>query len=125
MADVRGARKGAPELAELKLAELALAPGWPLQRSIGFLNEAVSAHPDNPNLLTARSEVLAKIGAMSAATSDTQRASKLNQVSPILAAAYIRALIFEGKTDEARRELRDAQVRWPAVPALRDEAARI
>lgn len=124
-ADVQAAQKVFPGLPELKLAEQELATKSSLQETIEVLDKAVSAHPENPNVLTARSQALAQVGAMSAATNDARTAVRLDPFSSNVFAAYINALTFEGKVDEARTELRSALMRWPATPAIQDAATQI
>jgi tetratricopeptide (TPR) repeat protein len=117
--DVQSARKAVPGLPEIAVAEASLARGGSFEQPIAILDKAIAEHPDSPWLLSARSELMSAVGRTSSAAEDARRSAELDKFSPAFRSLYIKSLVFNGKTDFAREELRRANQLWPESEAIR------
>jgi tetratricopeptide (TPR) repeat protein len=117
--DAAAARKIAPDMAEVTLAELmdrTLAPA----RRIEIVDQAKAQDPQNPVVLIARGTELATVGRMAEAQAEEDEAAKLDPLSPTTRVNQILATIFAGKIDRARLELAAAKRLWPDSAAVRE-----
>ncbi len=119
-ADMDRARKVAPDLPELRLAEVALLPATAYARRLDLLARAVEKAPTKAELFTDQSGALQSVGRMSDAIASARRAAQLDPLSPAVTTQLIMALAYGGQADQARAELSRAERLWAGTDALRD-----
>lgn len=83
-----------------------------------LIDSAVEAYPDNPDLLTLRSNLLMSVGRMNAAAQTAKHAAEVDVLSPAVRAAYIFTLAHSGQKELALHELARAQAIWPGAANL-------
>lgn len=118
--DMATARKLAPDLPVLTLADVALLPKTDFAGAIDRLTKAVARHPDDPDLISEQGGAVARVGQMMRGAQLAKRAAELDPLSPTATGAYILALAYSGEIDAARRELAKAERIWAGTGALRD-----
>jgi tetratricopeptide (TPR) repeat protein len=118
--DMAKARKIAPDVAALAIADLVFLPDGAYAKKLELLAKALERSPDDPKLLIEQSGALQSVGRMSDAVSSSQRAAKLDPLSPAATTQYLRTLAYAGQIESARKELAQAQRLWAGTGALRD-----
>jgi hypothetical protein len=117
---IEAARKVNPRLAEIPIAEAALL-GWRYLVKRGrILDQAAAVHPDDPNVLAARSAFLSSVGRTRESIDDASHAVDVDPLSPLRRNEYISALMYGGRIDAAREELNTASRLWPGTVTLKD-----
>lgn len=112
------ARKFSPGLAEATIAELTLNPSMPVGRAVALVERARTDDPSNAAVLLAHANQMQRVGLMSAAIEDSQRAVELDPLSPYTRAQFVTTLLYSGNTERARAELANAKRLWPDAPAI-------
>ena len=119
-ADIERARKIAPDLPEIKLAQLALLPPDNYGDALELLQNVKSRAPEEPQVWLAEADQLARVGRMQDAIRSARRASELDPLSPAVSSSLISTLAWGGEIELARAELGRAERLWPGTGALRD-----
>jgi tetratricopeptide (TPR) repeat protein len=119
-ADMEKARRFAPDVPELVLAELTLLPTTAYEQRLNLLAKAMAQAPDEPVVHSEQSGALQGVGRMGDAVAAARRSAELNPLSPTATTGLIMALAYAGHLEEARRELALAERRWAGTGALRD-----
>lgn len=86
--------------------------------ALGIIDRGLAAHPDSAVLRDLRSYYLSKIGRANEGVAESERAVRLNPLSPSLRDSYISSLAYAGRTEPAFRELKEAEAIWPGSTAL-------
>ncbi|MDP9423318.1 MAG: winged helix-turn-helix domain-containing protein [Pseudomonadota bacterium] len=118
--DIERARKIAPGLPEIKLAQLDLLPPGHYAEALDLLRNLKAQAPEKPEVWAAEANALSHVGRMREAVESARRAVELDPLSPSLSSTLISQLAWGGATDQARAELRRAERLWPGTGALRD-----
>jgi DNA-binding winged helix-turn-helix (wHTH) protein/tetratricopeptide (TPR) repeat protein len=118
--DIEQARKIAPDLPEIKLAQLDLLPPNKHAEAFEILRTLKAEAPDNPAVWVAEANALSRIGRMQHAAESARRAAELDPLSPAALRSWIILLAWSGATDVARKELGRAERLWHGTGALRD-----
>lgn len=119
-ADIEQARKVAPELPALILAEVNFLPPAAYEQRLNLLTKAADQAPDNPDVYSAQVAALQAVGRMGESVVAARRAGELDPLSPSATTQVIMALAYAGQIDSARRELAKAERLWAGTGALRD-----
>jgi tetratricopeptide (TPR) repeat protein len=109
------ARQLNPGIAEADLAETVLLPPAAFAQQLALVDRAAGESPDNPVVLSFRSNVLLSVGRLGEAVDDAGRASQLDQLSPSLSGAYMVALAYGGLIEPARKQLEELEKLWPGA----------
>ena len=109
------ARELHPGIAEADLAETVLLPPAAYARKLALVDRAASRSPDDPAVLSFRSNVLFSVGRLNEAVDNAGRASELDQLSPALSSAYMVALAYAGMIEPARKQLEELEKLWPGA----------
>lgn len=104
-----------PTMGEVFMARAWLAPPRPIVGFIKLVDQAVSADPDNPDILAFQAIALTNVGRMEDALSATHRAVKANPLSPSARDALITAMLNNNQVDAARNELQKSEQLWPGA----------
>lgn len=118
--DIAVTRKIAPDLPEIRLAEMQLLPPTAFRQRFALLSEAVTAAPQDANIHSVASSSNLGVGRMFDGVQSARRAAELDPLSPGHTTALILALAYAGQIDEARAELARAERLWAGTAALRD-----
>lgn len=119
-ADIEQARKVAPDLPALALAELHFVPPAAYEQRLNLLAKAATQAPDNPDIFSAQVAAMQAVGRMGESVVAAQRAGELDPLSPVATTQVIMALAYAGQLDRAKRELAQAERLWAGTGALRD-----
>ena len=117
---IAAARKLNPQMAEATLAEIALLPFADLVTRKRLIERAKQNSPDNPAVLSARSDFLRSVGRMREAIADASRAVELDPLSPLFHGGYFATLLYGESFEAAEQELRRVEQLWPGSSTLRD-----
>lgn len=118
--DIEKARKVAPDLPEIKLAELNLLPPGGYGDTLELLRKLEAEAPENPMVFAEEADALSDVGRIQHAIASAQRAVELDPLSPAASSHLISLLAWGGATELARKELARAERLWPGTGALRD-----
>jgi DNA-binding winged helix-turn-helix (wHTH) protein/tetratricopeptide (TPR) repeat protein len=118
--DIEAARRIAPDLPEITLAQLDLLPPGAYAETLNLLQKVKTEAPENPEVWSAETSALSSVGRMNDAIEAARRAVELNPLSPAMSSRLISNLAWSGGTDVAREELARAERLWPGTGALRD-----
>lgn len=118
--DIERARKIAPYLPEIKLAELELLPYDNHAEAFEILRQLKAQAPEKPEVWIAEAYALSLVGRMGEATESARRAAELDPLSPSALRGWITQLAWSGDTDVARLQLERAERLWRGTGALRD-----
>jgi DNA-binding winged helix-turn-helix (wHTH) protein/tetratricopeptide (TPR) repeat protein len=118
------ARKLDPELPEAYVAEFLTLPISAFDERSRLVDRASARHPNNPDLLAIRAELLLAVGRSSEAIEAARRAVELDPLSPGLGNNLIQTLAYSGRTEMAAEELKRAEQLWPGTLTLRDARFR-
>ena len=118
--DIERARTAAPDLPEIKLAELDLLPPGMHAETFELLRQLKAQAPMRPEVWMAEANALSLVGRMEEATEAARRAAELDPLSPAALRSWITSLAWSGATDAAREELERAERVWHGTGALRD-----
>ncbi len=118
------ARKLDPHIPEAYVAEFLMLPISNFDERLRLIDKASAVHPNNPDLLTIRSEFFLAVGRLNEAVEAARRAFELDQLTPGLGNNLIQTLAYSGQTEVAAGELKRAEQRWPGTLTLRDARFR-
>lgn len=118
------ARKLDPHIPEAYVAEFLMLPISAFDERLKLIDKASAVHPNNPDLLTIRSEFFLTVGRLNEAVEAARRAYELDQLTPGLGNNLIQTLAYSGQTAVAAGELKRAEQLWPATLTLRDARFR-
>jgi DNA-binding winged helix-turn-helix (wHTH) protein/tetratricopeptide (TPR) repeat protein len=118
------ARKLDPNIPEAYVAEFLMLPISSFDERLRLIDKASAVHPDNPDLLTIRSEFFLAVGRLNEAVEAARRAFELDPLTPGLGNNLIQTLAYSGQTEVAAGELKRAEQRWPGTLTLRDARFR-
>ena len=118
------ARKLDPHIPEAYVAEFLMLPISAFDERLKLIDKASAVHPDNPHLLTIRSEFFLVVGRLNEAVEAARRAYELDQLTPGLGNNLIQTLAYSGQTAVAAGELKRAERLWPGTLTLRDARFR-
>ena len=118
------ARKLDPDLPEAYVAEFLTLPISAFDERSELIDRASARHPDDPDLLAIRAELLLAVGRSSEAIEAARRAVELDPLSPGLGNNLIQTLAYSGRTEMAAEELKRAEQLWPGTLTLRDARFR-
>jgi tetratricopeptide (TPR) repeat protein len=118
--DIKRARQRFPDMAEATAAEVTATSDLNYLEAIALLDKAKSQDPDNPRILLDHSQAMATVGRVADELDDLRRAAQLDPLSPLIRKYLIRALVYAGRSDEARAELARAKRLWPGTETIRD-----
>ena len=117
---INAARKVDADMAEIAVAEAAFLGNGYLVKRGRILDQTASAHPDDANVLGARSSFLAEVGRMRESIGDARRAVEVDPLSPLRRNEYISSLMYGGRIDAAREQLNTANRLWPGTVTFGD-----
>lgn len=118
--DIARARRVAPDLPEIRLAEHVLLPPTAYGPALDLLSTAAAQAPDSAEVQAAQSSALLRVGRMAEGVRAARRASELDPLSPGLETQHILSMAYAGQLDEASKELARAERLWAGTGALRD-----
>lgn len=118
--DIEAARRVAPDLPEIQLAELDLLPPDRYADALEVLQTLKEKVPGKPEVWAAEANALSRVGFMEKAIVSSRRAAELDPLSPAASRGLIFSLAWGGATEAARDELERAERLWPGTGALRD-----
>lgn len=118
------ARKLDPHIPEAYVAEFLMLPISSFDERLKLIDRASAVHPNNPDLLTIRSEFFLTVGRLNEAVEAARRAFELDPLTPGLGNNLIQTLAYSGQTEVAAGELKRAEQRWPGTLTLRDARFR-
>lgn len=118
------ARKLDPNIPEAYVAEFLMLPISSFDQRLKLIDRASTVHPDNPDLLTIRSEFFLTVGRLNEAVEAARRAFEFDELTPGLGNNLIQTLAYSGQTEVAAGELKRAEQRWPGTLTLRDARFR-
>lgn len=118
--DISKARKVAPDLLEIKLAEIDLLPPNDYRSLLDRLAQAKAQAADNAGTSLAEAMLLMRVGRMFDAIQSARRAAELDPLSPAVTTHFINVLAWGGQIDLAKEELQKAEQKWPGTGALAD-----
>lgn len=118
--DIERARRVAPDLPEIKLAQLDLLPPSKYADAFEILRALKAQAPQRPEVWIAEADALAHVGRMAEAAESARSAAELDPLSPAGLSRWITMLAWSGATDVARKELERAERLWHGTGALRD-----
>ena len=118
--DIDAARKVAPDLPQITLAQIHLLPAWAYGQALDLLDRAKARAPETPELYADEALMLMRVGRMSDAVASARRAAELDPLSPMSQTQLILALAYGGQIEAAREELQRAEQIWAGTAALRD-----
>ena len=118
--DIAGARKVAPELPEIKLAQLRLLSRTSYAEAFQLLDELKAQAPDEAEVWVEDANALARVGRLRDSIVSARRAVELDPLSPATSREFIKTLASAGEIEAARRELARAERLWPGTGSLRD-----
>jgi len=119
-ADIEGARRIAPDLPEIKLAQLDLLPPDKYAEAFELLRTVKAEAPEKPEVWLAEANALSRVGRMEESAESARRAAELDPLSPGALSTWITYLAWSGATDVARKQLERAERLWHGTGALRD-----
>lgn len=118
--DIRKARRIAPDLPEIKLAEIELLPPHDYAGVFDRLAQAKALTPDKADIWLFETIPLQRVGRMSDAIVSARRAAELDPLSPAATTQLITTLAYGGRIELAKQELQRAERQWTGTEALRD-----
>lgn len=118
--DVAEARRVAPDLPQIRIAEARLLAATSFGERLDLLAKAAAQAPDNADIQAEMSGALASVGRMHEAVQAARRAAELDPLSPSYTTHYIMSLAYAGMIGEAKQELSRAEKLWAGTGALRD-----
>ena len=118
--DIAGARKVAPNLPEIKLAQLNLLSRISYGEAFQLLEELKAQAPGKSEVWLEDAKTQARTGRMRDSIVSAQRAVELDPLSPAVSSDLIQTLAWAGEIEHARRELGRAEHLWPGTGGLRD-----
>ena len=118
--DIRRAREIAPDLPEIKVAEIELLSPYDYAGALQRLAQAKALAPNKADIWLGEPWPLMRVGRMSDAIESAQRAAELDPLSPAATRERIMTLAYGGRIELAQRELQHAERRWAGTDALRD-----
>jgi tetratricopeptide (TPR) repeat protein len=118
------ARKLDPHIPEAYVAEFLMLPISAFDERMKLIDKASAVHPNNPDLLTIRSEFYLTVGRLNEAVEAARRAFEFDPLTPGLGNNLIQTLAYSGQTQVAAGELKRAEQLWPGTLTLRDARFR-
>jgi DNA-binding winged helix-turn-helix (wHTH) protein/tetratricopeptide (TPR) repeat protein len=118
--DIEAARRIAPDLPEIKLAEIDLLPPGNYAEVLAVVQRLKAKTPDKSEVWAAEAGALGHVGRMADAVESARQAAELSPLSPAFSSQLISALAWSGATEAAREELGRIERLWPGTGALRD-----
>ncbi|HET7708840.1 MAG TPA: winged helix-turn-helix domain-containing protein [Sphingomicrobium sp.] len=118
--DIEWARRIAPDLLEIKLAQLELLPPTKYAEAIALVDTLKAQAPERPEVWIAEAVTLSRVGRMHESAESARRAAELDPLSPAALSKWITFLAWSGETDTARKQLQLAERLWHGTGALRD-----
>lgn len=118
------ARKLDPNIPEAYVAEFLMLPISAFDERLKLIEKASAAHPNNPDILTIRTEFFLMVGRLNEAVEAARRAFEYDPLTPGLGNSLIQTLAYSGQTEVAAGELKRAEQRWPGTLTLRDARFR-
>lgn len=116
--DVEAARKVDPSMPEIAVAEADLLPPTSFLRAIATLDAAKAAHANDPEVLSARADHLARVGRLGDALADDEQAVAVKPFSPALRMNYLVTLAATGGIAKVWDGLAEAKRLWPDAPVV-------
>lgn len=107
-AQIERARPLQGMMPELRLAELELLPANDFTARLKLVDTLHKDFPENPLVLSTRSQQLMLVGRLSDAVNDAERAAMLDPISPFSLSIHIRALAHSGRLPSAFQKLAEA-----------------
>ena len=108
-----------PELPEIFLARATMLPATAYGERLELVDRAIALGPENPEVHSANSHALFRVGRLTDSIHAAGRAVMLDPLSPGVHTELIITLAVAGRTDAARAELAKAERVWEGTEALR------
>lgn len=118
--DIETARKVAPDLPEIALAETELLSPFDYAGLLKQVGLAKRQAPDKADSWAIEAFALARVGRMFEAVVSARRAAALEPLAPTYANQLLFSLAYAGQTEAARRELLLVERKWAGTGVLRD-----
>ena len=118
--DIGQARRIAPDLPEIRLAEIDLLSPYDYAGALERIAQAKSLAADKASIWLSEPQSLLRVGRIADAIESARRAAELDPLSPAATTGLIMTLAYGGQLDLAKVELQRAERRWAGTDALLD-----
>ncbi|MCL6697630.1 hypothetical protein LZ496_02370 [Sphingomonas sp. NSE70-1] len=118
--DLEKARKIAPNLPEIEMAEIQLLSPMDFAGRLERIGRAKAEAPEKSVIWGYECTTLKSVGRVIEAIAAARRAAELEPLSPAAANEVIMTLAYAGEFEAARKELARAERNWAGTKALRD-----
>lgn len=118
--DIENARKVAPGLPEIAVAEIELLSPFDYGGALERIAQAKAKASDDAGTWSMESFYLISVGRMVEAIASARRAAELEPLSAGATSQMILALAYGGQIEAAKKELALAERRWAGTETLRD-----